>query len=75
MWLDEDRSWALALQAEEDDECPGCGHPVEESMASENEFNYTATRFRCHACTTKAKQSQKDVDEAPGLMHGVRRNS
>lgn len=35
-WLDEDRSWALALLAYEDSLCDGCGLPLSQTTATEN---------------------------------------
>lgn len=34
-WLDEDRSWALALLAYEDSLCDGCGLPLSQTTATE----------------------------------------
>jgi len=33
LWLDEDRSWALALISHEDGTCGGCGEPLSETTA------------------------------------------
>lgn len=73
MWTDEDRAWALALLAEENDECPGCGHPSDETRSPEAEGAYVATRVRCHACTPKEQQKRLDAEEKPGLYIGVKR--
>jgi hypothetical protein len=75
LWTEEDRGWAMALHAEEASACPGCGHPLEESSdpRAEEERRYEVTRVRCHACTPKEKQKQRDSGEDPGLIIGVRR--
>jgi superfamily II helicase len=52
-WTEEDRKAALELAVYESELCPGCGHPMSETMAPENEFQYKADLpFRCHRCTT-----------------------
>lgn len=49
-WSDDDRGWALALLAEEADECSGCGQPRSESYSEESEGRYTARVQVCQAC-------------------------
>lgn len=71
LWTDEDRAWALALHAEEAEECPGCGLPMDETRSPDAEGEYVATRARCHACTPKERQKRIDADTDPGLYIGV----
>lgn len=58
LWTDDDRDWALALQAYEADLC-ACGQPRAESMSPDNEFGYDATPLRCHACAAVAKGGER----------------
>src|ERR1700753_1099224 len=51
-WTDEDREAALDLAVYESDLCPGCGYPMSETTAPENENQYiTDLPIRCHRCT------------------------
>lgn len=77
LWLDDDRSWALALLDVEDGECSGCGHPVSESMAKESEGKYTAHALRCWACAAaaaKSRQFESDGGNLAGLQMTVTRD-
>lgn len=62
MWTDEDREWAVALHLLEADTCGGCGQPRSESTLPENEFGYTVTPIRCHACAAMRRQSRQFLD-------------
>lgn len=76
LWLDEDRSWALALAEVERDSCPDCGHPWSEASAEENEFDYEVALLRCHACAAGARQSrnfEKSGGDASGLHLSITR--
>jgi hypothetical protein len=50
LWTDEDRAWALALQAEDAGTCGGCGQPRAESTDPANEGRYSAEAVECHGC-------------------------
>jgi len=77
LWTDEDRGWALALIVEESEECPGCGHPLEESTDPGNEFAYRAHARQCHVCATRdraARRTAKGGEQAvDGLLWRVER--
>lgn len=73
-WSDEDRAWATALLAYEKALC-SCGQPVAESFAPENEFEYTATLMRCHACAQadRATEALPESADRAGLRVQVTR--
>jgi hypothetical protein len=49
-WDDAQEAWFLALAEYRASRCPcGCGQPVAESTAIENDGRYKATANRCHA--------------------------
>lgn len=71
LWLDSDRDEALALQAVEAAECPGCGEPRETSMAVESDGAYDADVVLCHACAAMGRASHayaKDNQHAHGVF-------
>jgi hypothetical protein len=70
LWLDEDREWALALQADEALTCHGCGQPRDEASDPVNEFHYTAEPHRCHACSAISKSTRAWSSDG-GSMDGV----
>jgi hypothetical protein len=70
-WTDEDRKAALELAAYESELCPGCGHPMSETTAPENEFKYRAELpIRCHRCTASgvAMAVYEDAPQASALF-------
>lgn len=56
MWTEEDRRWAVALLAEEADECPRCCGPMTETTDPGNEFRYRAEAIRCHKCVAQQRE-------------------
>ena len=74
LWTDEDRGWSIALLEYEADLCSGCGQPRSESMGKANEFHYSPTVLRCHACKTVARKADDlaDSKDTKGLMIGVK---
>jgi hypothetical protein len=71
-WLQEDRDWAEADRQEQLGRCPGCGLPLEETLAPENEGAYVAIDPpKCHACAPLNERKAKDPD--PSLIHQVRK--
>lgn len=78
LWLDEDRSWALALLELEADSCPDCGQPWGEATDINSEFTYKAHLVKCHACGTSAKAVRAHQDNngnADGLHVHVERRT
>jgi hypothetical protein len=70
VWTNEDRLAALVWKSEQDALCGGCGNPVTESMAPENELAYVAEPFTCHACKVKdlaSSDASKEGDTAAGV--------
>lgn len=62
--------------AEQADRCSGCGQPLSESTAKENELAYVAEAERCHACRTRVRFQrtwQEDGGDVAGLRTGVLR--
>lgn len=70
LWNDDDRSWALALLAEEAEECPSCGGALEETTDPENEQRYRSSIVRCHRCTEQlsAAHAHHESKAAPGFL-------
>lgn len=61
---------ALLWQAEEDAKCGGCGEPLDESTAKENEKYYAATEVMCFGCAAinrRAEKAEKDKIPSAGL--------
>jgi len=50
LWLETDRSAAMALELYEADLCTGCGQPMSESTLLENEEQYQISYEYCHGC-------------------------
>lgn len=61
-WDEDDRAWALALHAVEQDTCPDCRQPLSESTAPDAEGLYTAEQVgECAGCQVlrhKAKDAE-----------------
>jgi hypothetical protein len=70
-WSDEDREMALRLYNYEQSLCSGCGHPMTETMAPENEYAYVAElAIRCHRCTVAHTAGEKYQDNpVPSALH------
>lgn len=67
----------MALLAEEDATCKGCGHPYDESMQPSAEGAYRARLIACHACGElhKAQQGLQDEEHPePGIQIVVERS-
>lgn len=59
LWLEEDRSWAMALAELEADLCPnGCGQPLSESTAAGMDEAYDAKPIQCHACAARDRRME-----------------
>lgn len=70
MWLDDDRSWALALMAEERDVHDVCGQPMSETFDPKNAEAYTVDRLGiCAACYVLEAAAK---DAPPGMSYRVR---
>lgn len=52
-----------------------CGHYLPDSTAKANEYAYTASFRRCHACTATAQlaESHKDSPQPVALLYGAER--
>lgn len=59
-WTDEDRELVFAFLAWEASLCPGCRHPLAETMKAENEERYRGVlEGRCHRCTALEIEQEK----------------
>jgi hypothetical protein len=59
-WTHEDRVLATQLHEYESALCRGCGNPLHETTAPENEFAYKAMDpIRCHRCTVSQVAGEK----------------
>lgn len=74
LWLEDDRSWALALLELEADVCPSCGHPTSESHDPGAEGAYVAEAVRCWACYAAETRAAEWSEAAEERRHtaGVR---
>jgi len=73
LWLETDRSAAMALELYEADLCTGCGQPMSESTLLENEEQYQISYEYCHGCVeldTYQDVLQKKA-HAPALLTSV----
>lgn len=76
LWTEEDRAWALALLAVEDEVCRGCGQPVADSTDPALEEMWRAEVIRCHACATAGREAaafQHDSADQHGINVRVHR--
>jgi len=79
LWSESDQAAALEWQTEQDLKCSGCGQPVTECMADEDDAPaYEVEIRRCHACKAKGVEEStmaRDGDPGPGLYTVVRKTS
>lgn len=73
-WDDEDRALLYALEDYEADLCPGCGHPMSESLHREGvpDPQYQAAYAVCLGCVAK-ERAQKAADDADQKLDHPRR--
>lgn len=71
LWLDSDRTWALALQAHEASIHDGCGQPVEESFSREGDGAYAAEGIRCHACAAIRRAQRDHAKHGEAALDGL----
>lgn len=66
-WTPLDRLLLLALQAHEDDLCPGCGTPRTYGMDPDAAGHYHDRSGTCHACAARERAEQNGPkNKAPG---------
>jgi hypothetical protein len=73
-WTADDRELVFAFLAWEAALCPGCRHPLAETMAAENEERYRGKlEGRCHRCTRLEIEQEKHAkkDHAGALLLSV----
>lgn len=63
-WDDENRDWALALQAADDARCPVCGGPTSECLDPDIKWD-AGDPVRCHRATAVAVKQRKYFDGIP----------
>jgi hypothetical protein len=61
-WSPQQAGWMLALAEYEAGICDGCGHPLEETLATEAEDWVTPPPVRCAVCTRIAMQMDDYAD-------------
>lgn len=67
-WDEEERAWPLALAEIEAGECPGCGHPLEDTLYDPEKppKQWQASYEACSVCaeleSAQATQSARDED-------------
>lgn len=67
-WTARDRALLVALQAYEDDCCPGCGQPRTYGMDDDAHGRYPVHSATCHACAAldRADAARGDKKPPPG---------
>lgn len=71
MWLEDDRSWAIALHRLEMDECPGCGLPRTQTFDPALAEAWTVDELpNCAGCYAKA--AKIEGAQPPGPLYRVR---
>lgn len=75
-WADEDRAWLLALRAEQQATCGGCGHLLDECRDPETAGTWTPVVVTCQACLVAQAEMENQTESGRrrGLFVGVRRN-
>jgi hypothetical protein len=65
-WDDENRDWALALQAADDSKCPVCGGPMSDCLdpASEDKWD-VGPPVRCQRATVVTRKQKQHADDTP----------
>lgn len=71
LFLQADTEAVLAWQEYQDQLCPGCGLPRDETMRKEHQNHYEGGVLRCHACAARdrrAKEYTKGEHDDAGLF-------
>lgn len=66
----------MALQAEESEECGGCGQPLAQTIDPTNRGSYEVVRKHCEACLVLEAEIDNDHERgrAPrGVKYGIQR--
>lgn len=74
LFTPQDTADVLEYMREKALECPGCGHPRDESMAKENQHAYDAEPVRCFACAARDRRADrfhKDGGLSAGLKFSI----
>lgn len=70
-WTPRDRLLLLALQAYEDDLCPGCGTPRTYSMDPDAAGRFRDATVTCHGCATSQRAQDAQPKPPPGTYRTV----
>ena len=70
-WTETDRLLILALQAYEDDLCPGCGQPRTYGMDGDAQGHYAAHKATCWGCSVKQRADKAEKEPPPGQYRYV----
>lgn len=75
LFTPDDRDELLALTAEEDVACPGCGLPLDETTDESHPWTYDSHHAVCIACEEKAEYMKPLAGEdgrlPPGMLVSV----
>lgn len=71
LWTDDDLDLLVALQADEDAACKGCGHPIEEAWDPQGQVRnrdaFDSDLFWCGGCAAKDRAARKaSTGQDPG---------
>lgn len=70
-WRPLDRLLVLALQAHEDDLCPGCGQPRTYSMDRDAARRYAVREVTCNGCAELDRVDAGNQQRKPGVRRYV----
>lgn len=59
LFTEQDTEDVFEYFREKELECPGCGHPRDESMDKANQLAYVAEPVRCFACQARDQRAEK----------------
>ncbi len=71
-WTLSDTEAVLALVADEDARCSGCGQPRDETLKPENWRKYTAEAYTCAGCWERDRFVESFDGDRKGLIVPVR---
>ena len=59
----------MIWQAERDNTCKGCGHPIDETTDPDAEDTYTAHKIKCFACAARDRRASDSTGQTFGIYY------